>query len=803
MNVLEVSDEITLGQARIPFFGQGNIWVEDSIENRASVGLVQTIIRQALEGTCPGQAELIVFDDALSGLSAPFEALNSAGEKLLQTLYEHRELKAVLKYLRDHVHGVNNVMQGLAPNLVDFRSMVDFPVESYKLVVISTDVSILDEDTQNQLSILLKAGPRAGVSFAIHSMTLGVNPFLVGMCQRLAMRSGQVLHDSTPVMRTWWPPEPRELIRTASDVATRLARSKADPVEFAAIQGLGEGWNLSSADGVSFALGRYGLETIEVVLGDELNQRHNALITGAVGQGKSNLISVIIHSLCQRYSPLELELYLLDFKEGVTLQPFADAGSGEYLPHARVLGLEADREFGLSVFRHLYATYQTRMRHFKARGVQNLREFRMRFPQEDMARLVVVIDEFQMMFAERDRVSDEFADLLIKGVRLFRACGIHIILASQTIGGNMSLMGTAGEGLFGQVPIRIALKNSLTESHATLGLDNDAAAHLRARQAIVNLDYGNTSGNRKTNIAFADETVLGGLRRQWWQRRPSGSHPPYVFEGDRRQSLLSDADRLAALAAEGAEAPVALLGSRVEVDGHALEVPMSRDVGRNIAVLGSGDACGVLGSAALSLALQGPNADFRILDGAGLGEADFQGLVHSLRRSGCTVSYVPKMDIVGELARVQALLSVTELPTAYPVYLLGFSLDRCRSMPPEFQDLLRDGPGHGIHVIGSWGKYEMFRDQIGYGGEAYFDTKVALRLDNQSARQFFNDPLLEWSPRDNRAVVADSVFLDRPTSIIPYTGAGVIGNLNSITGSEVQDAIEGYAGAGERSAAAD
>lgn len=783
MSVLDVAEEITLGQSRIPFFGQGNIWVEDSIEDAASVGLVQTIMRQALEGTSPGQVELIVFDDALSGLSAPVEALNSAGEKLLQTLYEHQELKGVLKFLRDHVHGVNNVMQGLAPNLVDFRSMVDFPVESYKLVVISTDVSILDEDAQNQLSVLLKAGPRAGVSFVIHSMTLGVNPFLVAMCEKLAVRSGQIVHEATPVMRTWWPPEPRELIRTATAVATGLAGMKADPVEFAGVQRLGESWDRSSADGVSFALGRYGLETVEVVLGDELNQRHNALITGAVGQGKSNLISVIIHSLCQRYSPRELELYLLDFKEGVTLQPFTDANGDGYLPHARVLGLEADREFGLSVFRHLYDLYQQRMRLFKVRGVQNLREFRTRFPQEDMPRIVVIIDEFQMMFAERDRVSDEIADLLIKGVRLFRACGIHLVLASQTIGGNMSLMGTAGDGLFGQVPIRIALKNSLTESHATLGLNNDAAAHLRARQAIVNLDYGNPSGNRKTNIAFADEAVLSGLRRRWWQSRPRGVQPPYVFEGDRRRSLASDADRLAALVASGSEVPVALLGSRIEVDGHALEIPLGREIGRNIAVLGSGASGGLVGSAARSLAAQVPTADFRVLDGADRGEAGYRGLVESLQRSGCAVAYVARADIAGEVARLHAQLSVPQQVSGHPVYLLGFSLDRCRSMPPEFQDLLRDGPGNGVHVIGSWGKYEMFRDQIGYGGEAYVDTKVALRLDGQSAKQFFGDPLLEWSPRDNRAVVADSVFLDRPLSIVPYVDNGVAGNPDPAGGN--------------------
>ncbi|WOQ16721.1 FtsK/SpoIIIE domain-containing protein [Raineyella sp. W15-4] len=793
-NILSVPEEIAVGAARLPFFGHGNIWVEDSIENRDSVGLVQSIVQQALTRTGPGQLELVVFDDALSGLSAPFETLNSGGEKLMQTLYEQQDFKAVLKFLRDHVQGVNNVMQGREPTLVDYRSRIEYPVEGYKLVVVSTDVSLLDEDAQNQLSILLKAGPKAGVSFLVHSMTLGVNPFLVDMCQRLVIRSGQILQDTTPVVRGWSPPEPQALIDAAGDVARALADTTMDPVPFGDVQHLGQPWTGSSADGVSFAVGRYGEQTVELTLGDELNQRHNALITGAVGQGKSNLISVIIHSLCQRYSPREVELYLLDFKEGVTLQPFSGTTTGEYLPHARVLGLEADREFGLSVFRHLYALYRDRMRLFKSVGVQNIKEFREEFPREEMPRIVVIIDEFQMMFTERDRVADEIADLLIKGVRLFRACGVHLILASQTIGGNMSLMGTAGDGLFGQVPVRIALKNSLTESHATLGLNNDAAVHLRARQAIVNLDYGHLSSNRKTSIAFADEAVLGGLRRGWWRARPEGTPPPYVFEGDRRRSLAADADHLRALAANGAEIPVALLGSRVEVDGRAMEVPLSREIGRNLAVVGAGETgtgggAILLDSAARSLAAQVPGAAFHLLDGAGQGVGLFDDLVQALRRSGCTVTYVPRGDIGEDIVGVHALLSSPEAELPHPVYVLGFSLDRCRSMPAEFQEVLRDGPVRGVHFLGWWVKYEMFRDQIGYGGETYVDTKVALRLDGQSAKQFFGDPLLEWSARDNRAVVSDTVFLDRPVSIIPYTVPctedPAPGNRDMVIGSEV------------------
>ena len=103
------------------------------------------------------------------------------------------------------------------------------------------------------------------------------------------------------------------------------------------------------------------------------------------------------------------------------------------------------------------------------------------------------------------------------------------------------------------------------------------------------------------------------------------------------------------------------------------------------------------------------------------------------------------------------------------VFVVGLGMDRHRSLPMEFQDLCKNGSAAGVHVIGWWAKLDAFRDQVGYGGENYFDVKLALRLDPSSAKQFVNDPLLQWRPADNRALVWDSAVLVAPTRVIPYT----------------------------------
>jgi len=774
--LLKVAERLVSGELSVPLFGQANLWIEDSITDARSAGFAQWCIQSALEGSAPGQVELIVFDDILSGLASGFTAINNGGERLLATISDQGELKDALRQLRIHIQGVNRGMRGLAPTLPDYRRQSESVFEGYKLVVLAVDVSFLDDETQNQIATLLKAGPRAGVSFLIHSTTVGANPYLVGLCDRYVVKGSSIVTPLGPTALAWMPPRPEDLIHTAEKIALGIATTTPDPISFAALHADAPEWRESSADGITFAIGRQGPEIVQITLGDELNQRHNMLITGAVGQGKSNLISVIIHSLCTRYSPNEVELYLLDFKEGVTLQRFAGLGDSDYLPHARVLGLEADREFALGLLRHLFGLYRERMKLFKSEGVQSLRQYRELHPQATLPRAVVVIDEFQMMFADKDRLSDDLADLLTKAVRLFRAAGIHVILASQTIGGNIALMGSVGEGLFGQVPVRVALKNSLSESHATLGIKNDEAAHLRAREAIVNLDYGDLSSNQKTAIAYADEDLLARSRKRWWGSTRDSAAAPYVFIGERSRSLDDDAAMLADLTEQrvsNGSTPVALLGATIEVDGPPLSVPFNRDVGRNVAVLGPGAAVPELVSIGMALGIQlGSSLNVIVLD---LLEPDPEWdrarkvLAQTLKAHGSSFSDVTGAEVATKIRELAAQAEGSEAPGSGTTLVLALGLDRSRDLPTEFQDLCKLGPAVGVHVVGWWLKLDAFQRHVGYGGSPYFDTKVALRLDSQSTRQFMGDALLEWRPADNRALAWDAAHMVEPVIIIPYS----------------------------------
>ena len=257
-------------------------------------------------------------------------------------------------------------------------------------------------------------------------------------------------------------------------------------------------FNKTSENGLEFILG-YNDESGELIklYVDDANTHY--LIGGTTGSGKSNLLHNIILSACSRYSPKELQLYMLDFKEGVEFSIYTQPT----LPHARLVATEADTEYGVKVLAHLIKEKEKRYKLFKKCGCKDILSYRQSNPLEIMPRILVVIDEFQVLFGNSDRSSTiENLEMLAKQGR---ACGIHLIMATQTLSGLE--FGT----LESQFSGRIALKCSAEDSKRLLGgisSNNEAASTIERPYAIVNTSQGSVSGNIKINVPKADMSII-------------------------------------------------------------------------------------------------------------------------------------------------------------------------------------------------------------------------------------------------------------------------------------------------------
>ena len=110
-----------------------------------------------------------------------------------------------------------------------------------------------------------------------------------------------------------------------------------------------------------------------------------------------------------------------------------------------------------------------------------------------------MIDEFQELFVEDDRIAQDSALLLDRLVRQGRAFGIHVLLGSQTLGGAYTL----ARSTIGQMAVRIALQCSESDAHLILSEDNTAARLLtRPGEAIYNDANGLYEGNHPFQIVW-------------------------------------------------------------------------------------------------------------------------------------------------------------------------------------------------------------------------------------------------------------------------------------------------------------
>ena len=92
-----------------------------------------------------------------------------------------------------------------------------------------------------------------------------------------------------------------------------------------------------------------------------------------------------------------------------------------------------------------------------------------------LPRALVIMDEFQVLFNEEDRLAREAGRLLADIAKRGAAFGLHLLLATQSPGGSLRHLRPAYE----QMALRIALGClQPSVSQAILGEGNDAATRL-------------------------------------------------------------------------------------------------------------------------------------------------------------------------------------------------------------------------------------------------------------------------------------------------------------------------------------
>ncbi len=218
------------------------------------------------------------------------------------------------------------------------------------------------------------------------------------------------------------------------------------------------------------------------------NEQNHTLICDHSRSGKSNFLHVLIQNLAFYYAPNEVQLFLLDYKEGVEFNAYTDP----ILEHARLVSVASSVGFSVSFLRWLCDEIKKRSELFKQFKVKDLSDYR---KHGEMPRLIVVIDEFQVLFSDNKStkaVERHLNTLLKKG----RSYGVHLVLATQTMRG-----GEIDSSIKAQIANRIALPMDADDS--TKILDNDVACEIQKPEAIFNNNGGHQKFHTKMSIPKA------------------------------------------------------------------------------------------------------------------------------------------------------------------------------------------------------------------------------------------------------------------------------------------------------------
>lgn len=590
-----------------------------SVGRAAAVKLMQNVMLRLLTTIPPGKLRFTIIDPIGLGqdLSA-FMHLADFDELLVsQRIWtEGGHIEQRLSDLTEHMETVfQTYLRNEFKTIEEYNNFAGEVAEPYHFLVIAGFPANFNEAAGRRLTSIITSGPRCGVYTLMSvdtEMAMPPNFSLNDIADQMINLSWHRDHftfDDPDV--AWIPfdvdelPEGEAYGRIVRNVGNASKDARRVEVSFERVipKNL---WENDSRGGIDVPLGRAGATKLQHMrLGRGTSQ--HVLVAGKTGSGKSTLMHILVTNLALHYSPDEIEFYLIDFKKGVEFKTYA----ANRLPHARVIAIESDREFGMSVLERLDVILKERGDLFRDCGVQDIASYRNANPDARMPRLLLLVDEFQEFFVEEDKLSQQAALLMDRLVRQGRAFGIHVLLGSQTLGGAYSL----ARSTLGQVAVRIALQCSEADAHLILSEDNTAARLLtRPGEAIYNDANGLIEGNHQFQIAWLEDE-----RRDFYlekirdltDERGIETEPPLVFEGNIPADVLNNRNFKSLLEA-GAIGDVprvisAWLGEAVAIKPHTA-IGFRRLSGSHLLIVGQNapGARGIMATVLMATALQVP-----------------------------------------------------------------------------------------------------------------------------------------------------------------------------------------------------
>ena len=443
----------------------------------------------------------------------------------------------------------------------------------------------------------------------------------------------------------------------------------------------------------------------------------HGLISGVTGSGKSTLLKTIIVAAMMKYTPDNLNLYLVDFKEGVEFATFS-----EYpLPWIKTIALNTQRVFALSILQELQQEFRNRARVMRDQTVSHIQGAETKFP-----RLLLVFDEVQQLLSVDDDITKQCVSILAELVSEGRAMNINVIMASQ----NFSIC-SGIDKLKANMVLRIAMKGSPESARIVMGEDFsvDQLEQGDSGSAAINTASGARGQTTFFQVGYMEEKEMKMLLSQLamtWSHQPAKTRVMAIHVNQDRSAkfnrLITDGEVIYNKIPEEYEL---MLGDEFNVNG-TRRITIGTAPGENMAVIGPDEdtakslfALSMLSVLYGELASRAKSADNELV-----------------RLVDMSDDYLPDAEYLGEIAarfprqikRVAGRLAAEMINDTYKVlqdrkrgradkaerlFLMIFGMDSLNVLRPDMAgeedgelslnqkllQILKDGPALGINSI--------------------------------------------------------------------------------------------------------
>ena len=750
-------------EVAVPLLDESHLQISSHPKSRATaLGLVENLLMRVVSHFRPGLVALHLWD--IEHLTGPLPSLHPLTRTGILHVHDPVGLPHLLDELSDRIRRVHSDVLATGERTIAGRARTTgVRPEPWVLAVLVGNRQPLREDEHRALSRIARGGLACGVQLVLLDVPMAIG----APVETVDIDDLDHAHTSMTGRYVQVELEPRFSETQVSGGCHAIAdeheswRSRVGTFTDLLPR---TGWGTrESKTGLRAPVGFADAGVVEIVLDDA---SPHALVGGPSGSGKTNLLLAWIAALTTRYSPRELALYLLDFKEGVSFAQFAPGRMDpSWLPHARLIGVNVndDREFGLALLQYLSDEMRRRAAAAKEREVTKLEDLRDLDPDGHWPRIVAVIDEFQYLFVQRDAVTRAALTLLEDIARRGRSQGIHLVLASQDVSGIEAFWGRPA--IFEQFVLRVALPRA----RRVLDDHNIAPLELPRWHAVLNHESGLKHGNQVARIPNASapglirDEVQNKIPEDWF----TGLAEPRLFDGSRAPRVP---ELLVGIEPGDRRAPI---GQCIDLQASPAVVELPDAPGRNLAVLGAnaGPAVRVLATATAGLAAgYAPGAVDVVL--AALVEEAVQP-VERLRTRLEAAGHTPRIvgrdgikTVVEELAaRVTQRLASGERPATVLVLFGADAADPVleRTGTEALRALVHFGPETGLHVLGWWRSAPRLKALLMLG--AVVDDVgawVALDVQGTELQPLLPSTMLTWSPRPGRAL-----FFDRAQHSVP------------------------------------